>query len=128
MVHGMKPFILLFYIMQRIIVSKFCIFKIPKHCIALLQVALVSFPPHKFVSPPYGYYRLQESEKYDFGVKPNGITCTPNFIQIGPGVPELNHADRQTWPALYAFISYTPCKERLTRDTLNTGHRYTRTM
>jgi hypothetical protein len=28
------------------------------HCKALLQVALVSIPPHKFVRPPCWYYRL----------------------------------------------------------------------
>jgi hypothetical protein len=28
------------------------------HCMALLQVALVSIPPHKFVHPPSCYYQL----------------------------------------------------------------------
>jgi hypothetical protein len=28
----------------------------------------------------------------------------PNFIQISPVVLKLNHADRQTWSALYAFM------------------------
>jgi hypothetical protein len=63
---------------------------------ALLQVALVSIPPHKFVHQPCWYYRLQEIEKYDFRVDSNGITSIPNFIQICPAVLELNHADRQT--------------------------------
>jgi hypothetical protein len=62
----------------------------------LLQEALVSISPHKFVRPPCLYYRLHETEKYDFRVDPNGIISISNFIQIRPAVLELNHADRQT--------------------------------
>jgi hypothetical protein len=53
----------LFYIIQRITIPKFCISRkyiTMHHCMALLQVALVSIPPHKFVRPPYWYYRLYE--------------------------------------------------------------------
>jgi hypothetical protein len=46
---------------QRITVPKFGIFRksitTPRY-MALLQVALVSIPPHKFVRPPCWYYRL----------------------------------------------------------------------
>jgi hypothetical protein len=46
---------------------------------------------------------------------PNGIISTPNFIQICSVALELNHAcrqiDTQIWPAPYAFISRTSCKE-----------------
>jgi hypothetical protein len=75
------------------------------HCMALLQLELVSIPPHKFVCPPFCYYWWKEIEKYDFRVFPCGIMSVPNFIQIRLAVFELDHADRQTWPALYAFIS-----------------------
>jgi hypothetical protein len=47
---------------------------------------------------------------------PNGIMFIPNFIQIRPAVLELNHADRQTWPAPDAFISCTLCKEHIIID------------
>jgi hypothetical protein len=93
-----------------------CIFRTSftiHHCMALLQVAPVSTPLHKFVRPPCWYYRLEEIVKYNLRVVPNCITSIPNFIQIRPAVLELNHADRQTWPALYAFISCTSCKERM---------------
>jgi hypothetical protein len=63
---------------------------------ALLQVALVSTPPHKFVRPPCWYYGLQKIEKYFFRVVPNGITSVLNFIQIHPAALELNQAVRQT--------------------------------
>jgi hypothetical protein len=86
------------------------------HSMALLQVALMLIPPHKFVRPPCCYYLLHKIEKYNFRLVPNGITLMPNFIQICPAVLELNHADRQTWPAQYAFISCTLCKERIKLD------------
>jgi hypothetical protein len=63
---------------------------------ALLQVALVSIPPRKFVLSPCWYYRLQEIEKYDFSVVPNGITSIPNLIQIRSAVLKLNHAYGKT--------------------------------
>jgi hypothetical protein len=105
----------LFYITQRITLPVFCIFRTSltiHRCTALLQVALVLTPLHKFVSPPCWYYRLEEIIKHDFRVVRNCITSIPNFIQIRPAVLELNHADRkadgrtdrQTWLALYAFI------------------------
>jgi hypothetical protein len=34
---------------------------------ALLQVALVLIPPHKFARQPCQYYRLYETVKYDLG-------------------------------------------------------------
>jgi hypothetical protein len=43
----------------------------------------------------------------------NVITSIPNLIQIRPAVLELNHADRQTGSALYAFISSTSCTEHI---------------
>jgi hypothetical protein len=90
---------LLFYTMQRITPPKFYIFRKSitiHHCTALLQVALVSIPPHKFVRPPCWYYQLREIVKYDFRVVPNGITVMPNFTQIRQAVLELNHVDRET--------------------------------
>jgi hypothetical protein len=51
----------LFYTKQRITAPKFCIFRKSftiTHCMALLEVALVSIPPHKFVRLPCWYYRL----------------------------------------------------------------------
>jgi hypothetical protein len=42
----------------------------------------------------------------------------PNFVQINSVVVELNHADRQTGPALNAFISCTSCTERIKTDVL----------
>jgi hypothetical protein len=66
------------------------------HCMALLQVALVSNLPHKFVRPPFWCYRSKEIKKYDFRVDPNGIMFIQSFIQIRPAVLDLNHADRQT--------------------------------
>jgi hypothetical protein len=73
------------------------------HCITLLQVALMLIPPKKFVRLPCWYYWWYEIVKYDFRVVPNGITSIPNSIQIHLAVFKLNHADRQTWPALYAL-------------------------
>jgi hypothetical protein len=52
---------LLFYIKQRIIMPKFCIFRKSttiQKCMTLLQVALVWIPSHKFVSPPNWCYLL----------------------------------------------------------------------
>jgi hypothetical protein len=102
---------LLFYMMQRITTPKLCIFLksvTKRHCMTLLQVALVSIPSHKFVLSPCWYYLLQEIKKYDFRVHCSGITSIPNYIQIRPAVIELNHSDRrtdrQTWSALYASI------------------------
>jgi hypothetical protein len=57
---------------------------------------------------------IAENWEVKFTVVPNGIMSIP-FIQICPVVLELNHADRQTWPALNAFISCTSCKECVTR-------------
>jgi hypothetical protein len=90
---------LLFYIIQRITVPKLRILRksiTVYHCMILLQVALVSVPPHVFVLSPCWYYRLHEIKKYDFRVDPDGIMSIPNFIQICPAVLELNHADRRT--------------------------------
>jgi hypothetical protein len=104
---------------KELICTKICIFRKSTihYCIALLQVALVSTPPHKFVRPPCWYYRLYEIEEYDFRVVLNGMTSIPNFIQIRPAVLYLNHEDWQTnkqpWPVLYAFISCTSCRERI---------------
>jgi hypothetical protein len=50
---------------------------------------------------------------YEFRVASNRITSMPNFIKMSPAVLELNHTDRHTWSALYAFISCTSCKERM---------------
>jgi hypothetical protein len=91
--------IMLFYTTQRITAPMVCIFQtslIIHHCMALLQVVLVSIPPHKFVHPPCWYYRLEKIVKYDFRVVPNCITSIPNFIQIRPVVLELNHVNRHT--------------------------------
>jgi hypothetical protein len=55
--------------------------------------------------------------KYVFSVVLNGITSMPKFIQIPPAVLEMNYADRQTWPTLYALISCTSCKERVTKES-----------
>jgi hypothetical protein len=77
----------------------FCIFLTSftiHHCMALLQVALVSTPPHKSVRPPCRYYRSEETVKYYFRVVPNCTTSIPNFIQIRPAILEFNHVDRQT--------------------------------
>jgi hypothetical protein len=49
---------LVFYIIERIIRLKFCIFQNSitiHHCMALLQVAIVLIPSLKFVRPP-GWY------------------------------------------------------------------------
>jgi hypothetical protein len=109
---------LLFHIIQRITVPKFCIFRksISIHpYMSLLQVALVSIPTYTFVRPPCSYYRLYETENHDFRVDLNGISSTPNLIQIRLAVLGLNHAsDRQTdgqtdITAVYVFISCTSC-------------------
>jgi hypothetical protein len=75
---------------------------------ALLQAALVSIPPHKFVRLPCWYYRLSEIEKYDFRAVPNGITSTQNFIQIRPTVIEFSNADRDKHdqPCLRSFDAH----------------------
>lgn len=70
-------------------------------------MALFSIPPNKFVLPSYLYYRLCDIEKNDYRVDPNGITSIPIFNKIHPAVLELNYADGQIWPALYAFTSCT---------------------
>jgi hypothetical protein len=59
------------------------------------------------------YYRLQEIEKYDFMVDPNGMRSVRNLIEKRLAVFELNHADRQTRPALCVFISCTSFKEHV---------------
>jgi hypothetical protein len=46
-------------------------------------------------------------------VGPYGIKSIPNVIQNCRAVLKLNHADRQTWPVLYAFISCNLYKERV---------------
>jgi hypothetical protein len=100
---------MLFYTVQRITFPKFCIFQkfiTVHHHMALLQVALVSIPPHKFIRPPCWYYQLQEIVKYDFWVVPNGITSIPNFIQIHPVVLELNHVDRHDQPYMHSFHAH----------------------
>jgi hypothetical protein len=106
---------LLFYIFQRIALPKFRILLKSitiSHCMVLLQVALVSIPPRKFVRPPCWYYQLQEIEKYDFRVVPNGIKSIPNYMHTNPSSgSRVEWTDRQTWSALYAFISWTLCKE-----------------
>jgi hypothetical protein len=105
------PTTLLFYILPIITFPKFCIFRksIPIHyCMALLQVTVLSTPPHKFVRPPCWYYRLYQIEKYDFWVVPIGVTSIPNFIRISPAVPELNHADRHDHPYMRSFNAHRP--------------------
>jgi hypothetical protein len=52
---------------------------------------------------------------------PNDITSIPVFIHIRPVVLELNHADRQTRSALYAFISCTLSKERIATEGRRNG-------
>jgi hypothetical protein len=64
---------MLFYMKQRIYFPKFRISRKSvsiHHCVALLQVVLVSIPPQKFVHPPCWYYQLQEIEKYEFRANP----------------------------------------------------------
>jgi hypothetical protein len=89
-----------FYIFKELLYQSFVFSEtmhcVAHHCMALLQVALVSIPHQKFVHPPCWYYPLYKMKKHDFRVVPNGITSILNFIQIRPAVLELNHADRQT--------------------------------
>jgi hypothetical protein len=78
---------------------------------ALLQVVLVSIPPHKFVCLPCWYYQLLEIEKYNFRVHLKVITSIPNFIQIRPAVLELNHmdirwTDRHDQPKKHSFHTH----------------------
>jgi hypothetical protein len=89
---------------------KLCIFRksiTMYHCMALLQVALVSIPPHKFVCPPCLYYWSQEIVKHDFRVVPNGITSRPNFIQICPAVLKLiMTTDKHDQPYIRSFLAH----------------------
>jgi hypothetical protein len=75
--------------------------KICKHVI--LHVCIVSgaiiYPTSEFrwsAILVFFYYRLWESEKYDFSVHLNVIRFIPNFIQIRIAVLDLNHTDWQT--------------------------------
>jgi hypothetical protein len=107
---------LLFYIIQRITIPKVCIFRKSitiNHCMALLQVALLSITSHKFVRLPCWHYRLYEIEKLDFRVVPDGITSMPNFIQIRLAVLDLNHADRQTDMISHICVHFMHIVERI---------------
>jgi hypothetical protein len=64
---------------------------------SVLQAALVSIPPYKFVRPPCWFYWMYEIENCDFRVFPNSITSIPIFIQICLSLFELNHADLRTY-------------------------------
>jgi hypothetical protein len=81
---------LLFYIIQIITFSDFCIF--PKvYNPTPLYDFIVSDPS---VSPTWQVcLPLYEIEKYDFRTNPSGITSVPNFIQISVLVFKLNHMD-----------------------------------
>jgi hypothetical protein len=63
---------------------------------------------------------IEEIVTYNFRVVPSGKMSTANFIQTCQVVLELNQAgkqaDRQTQPALYAFISWTSCKKCIKRN------------
>jgi hypothetical protein len=101
---------LVFSVTQRSTIPKFCIFRksiTVRHCNALLQVTLVSIPPHKFVRPPCWYYGLYEIAKNGFRTVSIGITSVPNFIQIRLAVLELNRAERRadmTSPMCVHFV------------------------
>jgi hypothetical protein len=69
---------------------------VARHCMTVLYVALVSTPPQKSVLPSRSCHRLQENEKCDFRVDPNGITYVPNFIQSCPTILQLIYANRTT--------------------------------
>lgn len=58
-------------------------------------------------SPPRGLCLTQWAQ-YHFRVHSSSMNSV-HFIQIRPAVFELNHADRQTRPAQYDFISCTKC-------------------
>jgi hypothetical protein len=92
---------MLFYLVQRITLTKLCIFLISftiHHCMVL--VLLVSLPFHKFVLPPCWCYWLWEIKNCEFRV-----------------TPKLNHVngwtDRHAWSAVYVFILSTFCKEHI---------------
>jgi hypothetical protein len=56
---------LLFYIMQRNTVMKFCIFQqsVTTHkCVTVLQVPVMLIPQQKFVRPPCWYFIMQKIE------------------------------------------------------------------
>jgi hypothetical protein len=76
---------------------------------ALVQVALVSILPQKFIHLPYQYYQLQEIEKHDFRVVPNGIMSIPNFIQICSALVKLN-MQTQRWDMTSPMCSYHAAK------------------
>jgi hypothetical protein len=91
---------------------------------ALLYVALtqVSGQHHKSVRPSCWYYRLYETEIYDFRLDPNIIMCIRNFIEIRPAVLKLNHADRQAQLHTCSFNAHrTKNAHRIRKpDTENT--------
>jgi hypothetical protein len=69
---------------------------------------------------------MVEKLKYGFRAVRNGTNSIPSFIHVCPVVLELSHSDRQMdgqtdMTSLYAFISYTSCKERLKSQSNTLG-------
>lgn len=52
-------------------------------------MALVTFPPHKFVCPSCGYYGLQETKNFAVGASFNGIRSIIHFEKIESFVEKL---------------------------------------
>jgi hypothetical protein len=106
---------LLSYIIQKITHPKFSFPKVYNHISLYGTIASGTIfdptsqvcPSTMLVLPIVGNWKVR------FGGVQNGTTSMPNLIQIRPAVLELNHVNRQTWPALYAFISYISCKEHI---------------
>jgi hypothetical protein len=42
----------------------------------------IILPPHKFEHPWRWYFRLSETERYEFGAASNGMTPIPDFMII----------------------------------------------
>jgi hypothetical protein len=65
-------------------------------------MALVSTPPHKFLRPPYWYYRLQEQETSELRDS-DCITPISNLDKIRPTVKDYNQADSHDQSYMRSF-------------------------
>jgi hypothetical protein len=110
---------LLYCIIQRIFIPKFCIFRKSVtiyHRTDVPQLALVSIPPHKPLPPPCWYFRLQEIEKYGFKVDPQWYNYTK--FHPNPSSGSRDESRRQ----INMTNTCTTCKERLTTTWRPAGY------
>jgi hypothetical protein len=88
-----------------------------------LMLALLSRPPHNFVSPPCFSYRLYEVRSYEPSVTSMAHSLLSSFMNIRPAVLKFRVADVETDMSRHVscaiLLSRTLCEGRISSSELS---------